>query len=190
MSVVLHNTKPISIEGKYTFVTYSQYQAIEEYHYESLAGPAYGCPATASEWKLEGGELPPGLEVELNTGIVKGTVGNSFGSGFLVGMLEAYPGEVTVPTPPSNSSPPVVTSPPSIVVSPPSYGIRPTVSGPNDRIVVTYFFAIRGYDFLVPTPVKIPGTLLPCQITVLKNWRGDVEEWKKWEKYYPGEINA
>lgn len=185
---VLHNTKPINLEGRWTFITYSKYQGIEEYYYESLPGPGYGCPASASEWLLESGELPPGLQVEFNTGIVKGTIQNVFGSNFLIAMLQSYPGEVQVPTPPSNTSPPTETSPPSITVSPPSYGIRPSTAGPDDRIIVTYNFAIRGYDYVIP-PTKIPGALVQCQISVLKNWRQDVEDWKEWEPYYQERNN-
>lgn len=180
---VLDNTQPILIEGKWSFLTYSKYQAIEEYAYQSLPGPSYGCPASASEWLLESGELPPGLHVEFNTGIVKGTVQNILGSNFLVDMLSVYPDEVDVPTPESRMSPPTETSPPSITVSPTSYGIRPSTAGPDDRIIVTYTFSIRGYDYVVP-PTKIPGTLVQCSISVLKNWRQDVENWKQSEPYY------
>lgn len=171
MSTVLHNTKPINIEGKYTFITYSKYQAIEEYYYESLPGPAYGVPAGYNEWTLDSGALPPGLQLELNTGIVKGTVSNTTGSDFLIRLLQAYPGSISV-------------SSLSGSVSPSTYKIDPSIAGPDNRIIITFNFSVQGWDL---TPLGVPkqkGVLLPCQISVLKNFRGDVEEWKQWEPYF------
>ena len=148
----LDNTVPIIVD-QWTFLTYTEYQAIEGYYYQSATGPVYGCTSNDGVWVLGGGTLPPGTAVDGGTGEVKGIVGFVFGNGLLNQMIQNIPLTTFIPGATSNAN---------------------YLFGSNLPIIVKYEFTVHGLN----TTTGNPPTAVSTSISVLKNYDPDFIQWE------------
>jgi hypothetical protein len=144
----LHNAVPFDI-GHGTFTTEEEFQCIEYYPYTSYDAPTYGCSSADSNWTVAG-ELPPGLSIASGTGVISGTVGNVLPTA-LVQCIENFPEPVVIPNSDQGT----------------------LILGSRKHMTRTYVFDVIGFNTSIPSG----PTVLNCSITVLKNFKFDVQEW-------------